>query len=421
MNTLKRLILLSWLAIAPLALAEAFGAYDHGWQWGTPAWEAAYAAAPAAVAGWTAGSLFGQGEEVDAFLVQLENLEPRGWQSGLAGLERAYAMLPADRGYYLAGTASSPATDAMRSQTDAWLVRLDGTGRLVWQARVGGSLKDEARALAPAPNGGVYLAGSGEGRVFRLGAGGRDAIVARFSASGERLWGAQWGTDDDDFVTAAAPDGAGGVYLAGYSDVDEDCRRVSERGFLLHYSATGELLWSHRWGTDAATRPKALLPAAGGVWVFGETDGALYGPYAGGWDIFAVFASGPGNLQRGTQWGGSSAERVNAVVLDPSSGSFWIAGATASDDLFGKTSGGYDAMVVMLNSNATPGWAWLRGSPADDEAYGLACDGQGDLWVSGVTYGDFYGVNAGQADAWAARLCFDPHFGPRTEPSRCEK
>ncbi|GEM_PF-4645720 len=70
-------------------------------------------------------------------------------------------------------------------------------------------------------------------------------------------------------LTAAAPDGAGGVYLAGYSDVDEDCRRVSERGFVLRYGPTGELAWAYRWGLDVASRPVALAADGEGVWVLG--------------------------------------------------------------------------------------------------------------------------------------------------------
>ncbi len=418
---MMRGLLVFLLLLAPAALAEAFGAYDRGWQWGTPAWEAAFAAAPGAVAGWTAGDLFAAAEGVDAFVVRFDGLEPRPWQSELAGLDRAYAFLPAADGYYLAGTRGGAAADPMRAQTDAWLARLDGEGGIVWQLRVGGGLKDEARALALAPEGGVYLAGFGEGRVFAPGAGGRDVFVARFTADGRRLWGAQWGTDDDDVLTAAAPDGAGGVYLAGYGDVDEDCRRVSERGFLLHYAASGELLWVYRWGADAATRPQALVATGGGVWAFGETDGALYGPFAGGWDVFAVFVRGPADAHRGVQWGGARVERVRAVVWDPAPGNFWLAGATASDDLFGPLAGGYDAMVVMLDGDATPGWAWTKGTPADDAAYAVARDAAGDLWVAGISYGSLYGEHAGQADAWAARLCFDPQFGPRTRPSRCEE
>ncbi|ADR35519.1 hypothetical protein Ocepr_0055 [Oceanithermus profundus DSM 14977] len=393
-----RAAVLAWLG----GLVLASGAAVQGWQWGTPAWEGAFAASPGAVAGWTAGGLFAPVRDVDAFVVRFDGSKPRPWQSELAGLERAYALLPAAGGRYLAGTRGGAAGDAMRAQTDAWLARLDDAGRLVWQARVGGRLTDEARALAPAPDGGVYLAGFGEGRVFGPGAGGRDAFVARFAADGRRLWGAQWGTDDDDVLTAAAPDGAGGVYLDGYSDVDEDCRRVSERGFVLRYGPTGELAWAYRWGLDAASRPVALAADGAGVWVLGQTDGSLYGAFAGGRDAFVLRLTADGAPAGGVQWGSPAADLPYALARDVD-GTLWAAGATAGA-LFAASAGGFDAFLARLDPAGRPAWGWQAGTPARDEARALGLRPGGGVWLAGVSYGSFFAANAGQADAWAALL-----------------
>ena len=386
---------LAWLG----GLALAAGAVVQGGQWGTPAWEGAYALAGGRVAGWTAGDLFGAAGGVDVFVARPDGAG--GWQSGWPGLERAYAALEAGSGLFLAGTLAAGA-DALRAQTDALLLRLDGQGRVVWRARVGGRLKDAGRALAPAPKDGVYLAGDGEGRVFGPGRGGRDVFVARFDAAGERLWGAQWGSDDDDFLTAAAPDGAGGVYLAGFSDVDEDCRRVSERGFLLRYAASGELLWAYRWGFGAASRPAALAAAPGGVWVLGQTDGALYGPFAGGRDVFVVFVAASGEPRGGVQWGSPAADLAHALVRDED-GRLWAAGATAGR-LFAEPRGAFDAFAARLDASGRPQAGWQGGTPARDEALALEARPDGSVWLAGVTYGSFWGEHAGQADAWAALL-----------------
>ena len=398
-GTLRTLLI---IALLHTTAALAAGSVVWSAQWGSPAWEAAFGAIADAVAGWTAGSLFGPANGVDAFLVSLQEGKTQGWQSGWPGLERAYAIAPAPSGYYLGGTVGAPAKDAMRAQTDALLVRLDGAGKQLWRARVGGPLKDQGRALAPAPEGGVYLAGFGDGRIFSAGSGGSDVFVARFSASGSRLWGVQWGSDNNDFLTTAAPDGAGGVYLAGFSDVDEDCRRVSERGFVLRYSAAGELLWEYRWGYDAATRPTALAAAPGGVWVLGQTDGSLYGPFNGGRDVFAVFLSATGKPTVAAQWGSTAADLPQAAVY--SGGRLYVAGATAGR-LFADCAGGYDAFAAALDPRTgRPQSGWQAGSPSRDQAQALALTPAGELLLAGVTYGDFYGRNAGQADAWAVRL-----------------
>ncbi|WP_456410449.1 hypothetical protein [Oceanithermus sp.] len=384
-----------------LAPALATDGIVWGEQWGSPSWEAAFAASGRWVAGWTAGDLFAEGAGVDAFVVDAAAGPPRGWQSAWPGLERAYAIEILPDGYAWAGTVAAGAPDAMRAQTDALLVRMTAEGAVAWKATVGGPLTDEAHALAPAPGGGLYLAGQVEGRVYAPGAGGNDVFVARFDATGHRVWGVQWGTDDDDYLTAAAPDGAGGVYLAGYSDVDEDCRRVSERGFVLHYGPDGELTWVYRWGFDAASRPVALAADGAGVWVLGQTDGPLYGAFGGGRDVFVVHLSAGGAPGAGAQWGGDEADLAYALAR-ADDGTLWVAGATANA-LFGPSAGGFDAFVARLGADGRPAAGWQAGSPARDEARALALTPDGPL-VAGLTYGDLLGANAGQADAWAALL-----------------
>ncbi|WP_456476499.1 hypothetical protein [Oceanithermus sp.] len=384
-------------------LAPALAVADVVWgaQWGSSGWEAAFAASGPWVAGWTAGSLFTEGAGVDAFVVNAAARPPQGWQSGWPGLERAYAVEALPDGYAWAGTVSAGAPDAMRAQTDGLLVRMTAEGAVAWRATVGGPLTDEARALAPAQAGGLYLAGQVEGRVYAPGAGGNDVFLTRFDTDGRELWGVQWGTDDDDYLTAAAPDGAGGVYLAGYSDVDEDCRRVSERGFVLHYGPNGELVWVYRWGFDAASRPVALAADGEGVWVLGQTDGSLYGAFGGGRDVFLLHLSAGGAPGAGVQWGSGEADLPHALVR-AADGTLWVAGATAGA-LFGPSAGGFDAFAARLDASGRPQTGWQTGTPARDEALALALTPEGVL-VAGLSYGDLFGANAGQADAWGALL-----------------
>ena len=393
---LLRLSIALFLLLSPLSAAA--GGVLWARQWGTPAWDAAYAVSGGRIAGWTAGSMFAKNADVDAFVVSAGN--GAGWQSGWKGLERAYAIASDQNGYYWAGTAANGG-GAMRSQTDAVIARMDNDNNLIWKRRLGGPLRDEGRALAPAPAGGVYLAGSGEGRIFTAGKGGRDVFVARFDSAGKQIWGVQWGGSNDDYLSAAAPDGAGGVYLAGYSDVDEDCRRVSERGFLLRFSADGDLLWSYRWGYDAATRPTALAGDKNGVWVAGATDGSLYADFAGGGrDVFVAFLSAKGELKIKAQWGSPAADIPHAAVL--AAGRLYLAGAT-SGNLFAENAGGYDAFVASLSPKGLPLRGWQFGGSAGDEANAIGYDGA-SLLVAGLSYGNIFSTNSGGSDAWAVSL-----------------
>jgi len=83
-------------------------------------------------------------------------------------------------------------------------------------------------------------------------------------------------------------------------------------------------------------------------------------------------------------------------------GTLWVVGATAGA-LFGPSAGGFDAFAARLDASGRPQTGWQTGTPARDEALALALTPEGVL-VAGLSYGDLFGANAGQADAWGALL-----------------
>ena len=95
---------------------------------------------------------------------------------------------------------------------DVFLARYDSAGNRVWISQFGSSENDYALALAPAGAGGVMVAGYTHGSLGGPNAGGRDVFLARYP-----LWNRQFGTSSDDVAYALAPDGAGGVMVAGYT------------------------------------------------------------------------------------------------------------------------------------------------------------------------------------------------------------
>src|SRR5262245_44845758 len=56
-------------------------------------------------------------------------------------------------------------------------------------------------------------------------------------------------------------------------------------------------------------------------------------------------------------------------------------------------------------SAGSPTVEWIRqfGTPSTDEGWGVSLDGTENVYVSGTTYGDLAGVNAGDADAFLSK------------------
>ncbi|HMC98087.1 MAG TPA: SBBP repeat-containing protein, partial [Flavobacteriales bacterium] len=93
---------------------------------------------------------------------------------------------------------------------------------LNWSTYYGGSDHDFGEATAVDAAGNVYVAGStlSDAAIASGGhqndqAGSYDAFLAKFDASGTRLWATYYGGPNDDFGYSCAVDADGNVYLAG--------------------------------------------------------------------------------------------------------------------------------------------------------------------------------------------------------------
>jgi len=172
-----------------LLLACAFGSWGwHRWEpgwsrtYGGTRWDYARAIVPTfdggyVVAGYTAS--FGAGAD-DAWVLKLDGSGNVVWQKTYGGsyADWAYAIAPTfDGGYVVAGnTVSFGAAGSF----DAWVLKLDGRGNVVWQKTYGGSSADSAHAIAPTFDGGYVVAGS----AWSFGAGSYDAWVLKLEADG---------------------------------------------------------------------------------------------------------------------------------------------------------------------------------------------------------------------------------------------
>jgi len=253
-------------------------------------------------------------------------------------------------------------------EKDAALAYLNQEGKPKRIFRFGGPLEEVAKAAFPT-DGRVLLVGDAEGHFFGQNHGGRDLFWA-WVEDGRVRKSATWGTSDDDVLTHAvrAPDG--GFYLAGYQMTNEDCIRVSERGFVLRLDPEGELAWFWRFGFEASSRPTALLAGEDGVWVAGNTDGSLFGAHSGGDDVFLLFLSPDGRAQVRTQWGGELTDLAKRLLRFE--GALWLLGERATNE------NGFAPFLARLDLQGLPE-KWV---PVSKEAHAVdLAAAEHALWV----------------------------------------
>ncbi len=165
---------------------------------------------------------------------------------------------------------------------DAWVVRLDDLGGVLWDRRLGDHLGvpgfDGGRRVLPTSDGGFAVAaGTSTG-----GGGGEKLWLIRLDSQGALVWNRRLGGNMFDFATALAP-GANGFLLAGASS---SFGRGSQDALALQLTASGMLgdscnlqhptgpnVWSDTLSTG--TPAVAPTPTAAGSIATAGTLGAL--------------------------------------------------------------------------------------------------------------------------------------------------
>src|SRR5262249_9634243 len=150
---------------------------------------------------------------------------------------------------------------------DAFLLKYDADGNIVWQRTYGttttqfGAPADEfGNGVAVSPDGlAVYMTGQyGDGSAF----------LAKFDSAGALIWQLTYGTNGT-FSDGVAVGSDGSVYLAG-GGFD-----LGPQGdvFVAKFTSAGTLVWNRIWGGpnfDAAR--DIAIGTDGGIYVAGETN-----------------------------------------------------------------------------------------------------------------------------------------------------
>jgi hypothetical protein len=370
------------------------------------------------VAGETAGVLgnasLGQND------IYVRKYSPTGavvWttQYGTAAYEGANCLTldATGAGLLVAGQTGGNLAGSNLGPSDAFFSQLDLNGNVLRTVQFGTAAIDDVSAVAAHPAGGAYLAGYTLGTLGASSLGSSDAFVRRFDPAMNVLWTAQFGSTGYDFATAVATDATGSVYVAGSTDGSVDAPGAGAYdGFLRKYSQTGQLLWGKQFGTAASDEAAGVaLDGLGGVYVAGQTAGALGGPRKGLTDGYVRKYDAAGNLVWSLQVGTPSHDQLFDVAADATG--VYVTGATQGQ-IGGPNAGSSDFFMSKFDLTGSPLWSVQVGSPAADLSFALAL-GADRAVIGGAANGPLAGPYAGGGDA--AIVAFDlPGDAPGNVP-----
>jgi uncharacterized delta-60 repeat protein len=312
--------------------------------------------------------------------------------NGLGSSDYAYALAVDGLGnVYVTGRSS----DGSVAYDDYATIKYSSSGVQQWVARYNGlGASDYAAALAVDGSGNVYVTGRSDGSDTDY-----DYATVKYNSSGVQQWATRYNGPGNywDEATAIAVDGSGNVYVTGTSAIDYA---------TVKYNSSGVQQWVARYNGPANNWDEAAAIAvdgSGNVYVTGRSDGSgtSYADYAtvkynsSGVQQWVARYNGPGN----------DYDFAYALAID-GSGNVYVTGRSYGSGTV------YDYATVKYNSAGVQQWVARYNGLGNswDEAYALAIDGSGNVYVTGYSYGsgtsaDYATVkyNSSGVQQWVAR------------------
>jgi len=240
---------------------------------------------------------------------------------------------------------------------DCFLAKITAEGDIEWISLFGGSDDEQASGVAVNACGEIFLCGdtfSGDlsGRANVYCGGQRDAYVAKLDSTGKLIWSRYLGGQDQESASSLCLDSRGNIVVCGWtasvkfpSTTFESIRRLivsrgrSHDAFVAKYDARGKSVWAViLGGSDEDEASDVAVDQDGNILVAGQTRSMDF-PTAGGFrrrlkgscDGFVAKLSQDAQLRYATLVGGDDTDVIAGLGVS-AEGDALVAGWTSSAD-----------------------------------------------------------------------------------------
>ncbi len=182
-------------------------------------------------------------------------------------------------GYVIAGQTFSSGAGS----SDAWLIRTDSDGDVVWERTFGGELQDEAHSVQRTSDGGYIIVG----RTYSIGAGGSDLYLIKTDFEGNEVWHRTFGGTALDWGFSVCQTGDEGFIVAGKTSSYD---MTGPDGWVIRTDFAGKKQWDKVIGGSGSDCFRSVKQAGDGGYVLA---GATSSYGAGGADVWLLRLSNP--------------------------------------------------------------------------------------------------------------------------------
>lgn len=231
----------------------------------------------------------------DGYLVKLNSSGTVVWARTIGGtVFDAATALVVDRnnditvtGYFCANAPSMTGPYNLKSSGvyDAFIVKFDPNGTVVWNTSIGGNESEIPSAIKSDYNNNLIVLGNYNGSLVSSGIsysnlGNSDIFMAKYNSFGSRSWLIRAGGSGSDLANGLYVDSAGNSYLTGsYNGLSSfggtTVSSSTQNSFVSVYDANGNIRWVNRGTATVTNTGRAISGANGNVYFGGSFNGNM--------------------------------------------------------------------------------------------------------------------------------------------------
>ena len=194
--------------------------------------------------------------QTDPVLLKINNTGQQQWVRRWGGAQNDFAtgLQILNNGRIVVSGYADSKYNNHHGAMDGWLTYLNANGQLVWSKFFGGSLDDQLHSVSAGPGNQIYAAGFSYSKDQDLSAnnGRKDAWLIRVNTSGDLIWSANYGGNGHDaFNKILIKDNS--VYAAGYTWSFDQVTTPSlglKDAWLTSIDISGIQNWEATYGGD---------------------------------------------------------------------------------------------------------------------------------------------------------------------------
>ncbi|MDB4340474.1 hypothetical protein OAA13_02345 [Crocinitomicaceae bacterium] len=198
------------------------------------------------------------GVSEDLWLAKLDSIGNLTWEKSFGGSSGELArevIQTADSGFIIASLTYSNDGDAIgnHGSSDALIIKVDSLGNLIWSKVYGGSSEDIPNSIKQTTDGGFIIAGYTTSNDDDVSGnhGESDAWVLKLDINGDLIWSKCFGGSETDRANSIFEEIEGGFIVTGPSwsnDGDVTSNYDESNAWMFKLDSIGNLIWENTFG-----------------------------------------------------------------------------------------------------------------------------------------------------------------------------